>query len=109
MTLTAALLGAILLVIIGGGILLYRALLAIVRLLEQINGKLPFVWTHHLTPVNLTRLAPTIVAQRQSPLSEVEGVGYADQEHPPSPNPRQSSPAAVVPHSIHRECYGQLG
>ncbi len=41
MTLTAALLGAILLVMIGGGILIYRALLAIVRLLEQINGKLP--------------------------------------------------------------------
>ena len=41
MTLTAALLGAILLVIVGGGIFVYRALLAIVRLLEQINGKLP--------------------------------------------------------------------
>jgi len=41
MTLTAALLGAILLVIVGGGIYVYRALLAIVRLLEQINGKLP--------------------------------------------------------------------
>jgi hypothetical protein len=41
MTLTAALLGAILLAIVGGGILVYRALLAIVRLLEQINGKLP--------------------------------------------------------------------
>jgi hypothetical protein len=41
MTLTAALLGAILLVIIGGGIFIYRALLAIVRLLDQINGKIP--------------------------------------------------------------------
>jgi hypothetical protein len=41
MTLTAALLGGILLAIVGGGILVYRALLAIVRLLEQINGKLP--------------------------------------------------------------------
>ena len=41
MTLTAALLGAILLVLVGGGIYVYRALLAIVRLLEQINGKLP--------------------------------------------------------------------
>ena len=41
MTLTAALLGAILLVMICGGIFVYRALLAIVRLLEQINGKLP--------------------------------------------------------------------
>ena len=38
---TAALLGAILLVMICGGIFVYRALLAIVRLLEQINGKLP--------------------------------------------------------------------
>jgi hypothetical protein len=41
MTLTAALLGALLLVIVCGGIFVYRALLAIVRLLEQINGKLP--------------------------------------------------------------------
>ena len=41
MTLTAALLGAILLAIVGGGIFVYRALLTIVRLLEQINGKLP--------------------------------------------------------------------
>ncbi|HEY4901410.1 MAG TPA: hypothetical protein VIH91_11395 [Terriglobales bacterium] len=41
MTLTVALLGAILLVLVGGGIFVYRALLAIVRLLEQINGKLP--------------------------------------------------------------------
>ena len=41
MTLTVALLGAILLVLAGGGIFVYRALLAIVRLLEQINGKLP--------------------------------------------------------------------
>jgi hypothetical protein len=38
---TAALLGAILLVIIGGGIFVYRALVTIVKLLEQINGKLP--------------------------------------------------------------------
>ena len=41
MTMTAALLGAILLVIIGGGIFVYRALVTIVKLLEQINGKLP--------------------------------------------------------------------
>ena len=41
MTLTAVLLGAILLAIVGGGVFVYRALLAIVRLLEQINGKLP--------------------------------------------------------------------
>jgi hypothetical protein len=41
MTLTAALLGAILLVIAGGGIFVYRALLAIVKLLEQINEKIP--------------------------------------------------------------------
>ena len=48
MTVTAALLGATLLVIACGGILVYRALVAIVRLLEQINrqleqinGKLP--------------------------------------------------------------------
>jgi len=41
MTLTAVLLGAILLAIAGGGIYIYRALLEIVRLLEQINGKVP--------------------------------------------------------------------
>ena len=41
MTLTAALLGAILLIIVCGGIFMYRALVAIVRLLEQINAKLP--------------------------------------------------------------------
>jgi hypothetical protein len=41
MTLTAALLGAVLLVLVCGGIFIYRALLAIVRSLEQINGKLP--------------------------------------------------------------------
>ena len=41
MTLTAALLGSILLAIVCGGIYIYRALLAIVSLLEQINGKLP--------------------------------------------------------------------
>jgi len=41
MTLTAVLLGAILLAIVVGGTYMYRALLAIVRLLEQINGKLP--------------------------------------------------------------------
>jgi hypothetical protein len=41
MILTAVLLGAILVAIVGGGIFLYRALLAVVRLLEQINGKLP--------------------------------------------------------------------
>jgi len=37
----AVLLGAILLVIISGGIFIYRALVAIVKLLEAINGKLP--------------------------------------------------------------------
>ena len=41
MTLTAVLLGAILLAIVGGGIFVYRALAAIVGLLEQINGQLP--------------------------------------------------------------------
>jgi len=41
MTLTAVLLGAILLVIGGGGILLYRVLVEVRKLLEQINGKLP--------------------------------------------------------------------
>jgi len=41
MTLTAVLLGAILLVIVGGGIVLYRVLVAIRKLLERINGKLP--------------------------------------------------------------------
>ena len=35
------LLGAILLVLVGGGISLYRALLAIAKLLAEINGKLP--------------------------------------------------------------------
>ena len=38
---TAILLGAILLVMAGGGIFIYRALLEIVKLLEAINGKLP--------------------------------------------------------------------
>lgn len=42
MTLTAVLLGAIFLVLVGGGIVLYRVLVAIRKLLEQINGKLPF-------------------------------------------------------------------
>lgn len=37
----AILLGAILLVIACGGIFLYRELVAIRKLLEQINGKLP--------------------------------------------------------------------
>ena len=37
----AVLLGAILLVVVCGGIFLYRALLAIAKLLEEINGKLP--------------------------------------------------------------------
>jgi len=37
----AVLLGAILLVIVGGGIFIYRALLAIVKLLEEIKEKLP--------------------------------------------------------------------
>ncbi len=41
MTLTAVLLGAILLVLVCGGVFIYRVLLAIVSLLEQINGKLP--------------------------------------------------------------------
>ena len=41
MTLTAVLLGAILLAIACGGIFLYRILVAIKELLEQINGKLP--------------------------------------------------------------------
>jgi hypothetical protein len=41
MTLTAVLLGAILLAIVCGGIFLYRELVAITKLLEQINGKLP--------------------------------------------------------------------
>jgi hypothetical protein len=41
MTLEAVLLGGILLVMLGGGIFLYRVLLAIIKLLEQINGKLP--------------------------------------------------------------------
>ena len=36
----ALLLGAILLVIVGGGIFVYRALLAIVKLLQEISGKL---------------------------------------------------------------------
>ncbi len=35
------LLGAVLLVIIGGGIFLYRVLVAIRNLLEEINRKLP--------------------------------------------------------------------
>jgi hypothetical protein len=34
-------LGAILLVIVCGGIFVYRALVAIRKLLEEINGKLP--------------------------------------------------------------------
>ena len=37
----AVLLAAILLVIVGGGIFVYRALLAIVKLLESIDEKLP--------------------------------------------------------------------
>jgi hypothetical protein len=37
----AVMLGAILLVIVYGGILLYRALVAIRKLLEEINVKLP--------------------------------------------------------------------
>jgi len=41
MTLTAVLLGATLLVIVCGGIFLYRVLVAIRKLLEEINGKLP--------------------------------------------------------------------
>jgi len=41
MTLTATLLGAILLALVCGGILLYRVLVAIRELLVQINGKLP--------------------------------------------------------------------
>ena len=41
MTLTVVLLGGILLVIGCGGVFLYRVLVAIRRLLEQINAKLP--------------------------------------------------------------------
>lgn len=41
MTLTAVLLGAILLVIVCGGVFLYRLLVAVRKLLEEINGKLP--------------------------------------------------------------------
>ncbi len=41
MILAAALLGAILLVIGCGGILLYRVLVAIRQLLEEINARLP--------------------------------------------------------------------
>ena len=41
MTLTVVLLGAILLVLFCGGIFLYRVLVAIKQLLDQINGKLP--------------------------------------------------------------------
>jgi len=41
MTLIAVVLGAMLLAIVCGGIFIYRALLAIIKLLEQINGKLP--------------------------------------------------------------------
>jgi hypothetical protein len=41
MILAAVLLTAILLVLVGGGISLYRVLADIARLLEQINGKLP--------------------------------------------------------------------
>ena len=42
MTLTAVLLGAILLAIVSGGIVLYRVLVEIRKSLEQINAKLPF-------------------------------------------------------------------
>ena len=41
MTLNAVLLGAILVVIVGGGIVLCRLLVAIRKLLEEITGKLP--------------------------------------------------------------------
>ncbi len=41
MTLNAVLLGAILLAIVCGGIFLYRVLVAIRKLLEEINAKLP--------------------------------------------------------------------
>jgi len=41
MTLSAVLLGVILVVIVCGGIFLYRVLVAIRKLLEEINGKLP--------------------------------------------------------------------
>jgi len=41
MTLTAVLLGAILLVLGCGGIFLYRVLVEVRKLLEQINRKLP--------------------------------------------------------------------
>jgi hypothetical protein len=41
MTLIAALLGAILLVLVGGGMFLYRVLVVIAKLLAQFKGKLP--------------------------------------------------------------------
>lgn len=41
MILTTVLLGAILLVIVCGGIFLHRVLVAIAKLLEEINRKLP--------------------------------------------------------------------
>jgi hypothetical protein len=41
MTLAAVLLGGILLVLVGGGRFLYRVLMAVRRMLEAINGKLP--------------------------------------------------------------------
>ena len=41
MILNAALLGAILLVLVCGGMFLYRVLVAIMELLQEINRKLP--------------------------------------------------------------------
>jgi hypothetical protein len=41
MALTVILLSAILLAILGGGIFLYQVLVTIMKLLEQLNGKLP--------------------------------------------------------------------
>jgi len=41
MTLVVVLLGAILIAIVGGGISLYRVLVAIMKSLDEINQKLP--------------------------------------------------------------------
>jgi hypothetical protein len=41
MTLMAVLLGAILMVMLGGGICLYRVLVTIMKSLDEINGKMP--------------------------------------------------------------------
>ncbi len=69
MTLTASLLGASLLVIACGGVYVYRALLAIIRVLKQINrqllqinGKLPSPGIINSLLVNLTGCTPHLVA-----------------------------------------------